>query len=104
MNDIQARHAAIDDVQNSAAVMSPVVDEFTKRGHERFKSMTRFTATIDGTSVVMTWDEWMEWQMTRDPIQEDPKIAKDLQASFLQKIQNERRGPGISKRPRPAKP
>lgn len=70
------------------------VDEFTKAGHERFKSTIRFKVTVHGKTKLLSWDEWMQWQATRDPLNEDPETAERVR----QQIIDSRRGPGISRR------
>lgn len=69
-------------------------DPHTRAGHERFKSSVTFKAVIDGTEVELRWNEWMEWQATRDPLIESPAEAEKVR----KRIEEERRGPGIAKR------
>lgn len=57
-----------------------IIDEFTHRGHERFRSLTVLNC---GDGKTRTFQQWLEWMKTWDPMRE--------------------KGPGISKRPRPAK-
>lgn len=74
------------------------IDPATKRGHERFVAMARFS-TDRG---VMTWHEWAEWQRTRDPIAEYPEEAEKVRARIEKERTSVQRGPGMAKRPRPA--
>lgn len=71
-----------------------VIDEHTRAGHKRFKENIRFETDYG----VKSWDQWMEWQATRDPIGENPREADRVRAE----IEEQRRGPGVSRR-RPAR-
>lgn len=64
----------------------------TPRTHESFMASQRVQSRGVGES---THEEWVEWQKTRDPLNEDPEAAEKERA----RIEEERRGPGISRRP-----
>lgn len=70
------------------------IDDATRRGHERFKSLIRFKVTVRGKVKMLSWDEWMQWQATRDPLNEDPEMAERVRTE----LKEARRGPGISRR------
>jgi len=83
-------------MSSSTSAVAVEVDRWTKAGHENFKKMIRFNVEIspDSEPTVMTWDQWMRWQATRDPIKENPIEAERVRKN----IEQERRGPGISRR------
>lgn len=68
----------------------------TDRTHEGFMSRLRFKSKGHGDS---TFAEWLDWMKTRDPINDDPDRAREIR----ERIEEDRRGPGMAKRPRPAK-
>lgn len=71
------------------------IDPFTKAGHEKFKKTVRFEVEHpDGETATMTWGAWMEWQQTRDPLEEYPDEAEKVRKRLVE----EARGPGISRR------
>jgi NADH:ubiquinone oxidoreductase subunit len=59
---------------------STTVDRWTHEGHERFKKQYKFT--FEDGRIPMTWDEWMDWQMHRDPISESPEEAELVRAGL----------------------
>jgi hypothetical protein len=60
------------------------IDRWTHAGHEQFKKKIRLYVEVDPDrpSVQMTWDEWMDWQMHRDPIAESPEEAELVRAGL----------------------
>jgi len=74
--------------------------DYAHEAHLSF--MARQVFDIGGGELV-SFEEWVEWQTSRDPFLDDPAEAQRLSDNFLLDIQAERRGPGISRRPRPDK-
>lgn len=87
--------------------IEPQIDEWTRRGHQQFKNFTQFKVMIRGEEVLMRWEEWMQWQATRDPLNDDPEEAERVRANIEADMAMNQRGPGIAKRnvkkARPAK-
>jgi hypothetical protein len=80
----------------------PEIDRWTREGHQRFKSMTRFRTEYHDTPISL--DEWIQWQMTRDPLKDDPATAAKITNQRVDEEQAAKRHPGIARRPRPARP
>lgn len=75
------------------------VDRWTREGHAHFKRTIRFKVqkSPDHAVQMMTWDEWMHWQKTRDPLNDDPERAEKVR----KELEEARRGPGMSRRTPP---
>lgn len=51
------------------ALPPPEIDPWTRKGHERFKRSTSF---VCGDGKIRTFEEWLEWQATREPLADMP--------------------------------
>lgn len=70
----------------------------TDRSHRGFMARQKFpVASLD---TPLSFDDWLGWQRFRDPIHEDPARAKEIRERF----EEDRRGPGISRRTGTKKP